>query len=467
MARIPDPGSRAAVGREARNRLPLDRHADYEPAAGRPDPVGALIEQAEDRLPELLPIRHGRMLVSPFAFYRATAVLMAADLAAAPSSGLISQLCGDAHLSNFGVYASPERRLVFDLNDFDETYPGPWEWDVKRLAVSLTLAGRENGFKRKDRADIVRSSARVYREAMARFAGMRELDVWYARADLDELREQFGDQLTRTHRERMAKAGAKARTRTSLQAYQKLTAEVDGRRRIVADPPLLVPVADLVPELVHKQFESQINDLLAGYRESLSDDRRRLFDAFTFVDMARKVVGVGSVGTRCWIVLLTGRDADDPLLLQVKEAGPSVLAGLTEAQPGADFDNEGRRVVAGQRIMQAASDIFLGWQRVAGFDGKTRDFYIRQLRDWKGGAAVQDMDPRGLRAYGRLCGWTLARAHACGGDRIAIAAYLGDKDRFDQALAVYSEAYADQVESDYAAFVKAVRDGRLEAATDI
>ncbi|GGN21494.1 uncharacterized protein (DUF2252 family) [Actinoplanes campanulatus] len=467
MARRPDPASRAETGREARKRVPPAAHAAYEPAAGRPDPVGVLTGQEGDRLAELLPIRHGRMMASPLAFYRGTAELMARDLAAAPSTELDTQLCGDAHLFNFGLYASPERRLVFDLNDFDETHPGPFEWDVKRLATSLALAGRENGFKRRDRAAVVEASVRSYREAMTRFAAMRTLDLWYARADLDELREQLGDQLTRTRQERLARAGAKARTRTSLQAYRKLTVEVDGRRRIVADPPLLVPVVDLVPDVTRKQLEAQIIDLMAGYRDSLADDRRRLFDAFQFVDMARKVVGVGSVGTRCWIVLLTGRDPDDPLLLQVKEAGPSVLRGLVPRPGGTDFGNEGRRVVAGQRIMQAASDIFLGWHRVEGFDGRTRDFYVRQLRDWKGGATVQEMDTRTLKAYGGLCAWTLARAHACGGDRIAIAAYLGSRDRFDKALVTYAESYADQVEADHAAFTAAVRDGRLEAVTDV
>ncbi|MFC7528679.1 DUF2252 domain-containing protein [Actinoplanes sp. GCM10030250] len=459
-----DPAARAAAGRAARKQTPLDRHAEFEPGTGRPSPVDLIVAQEVDRLPELLPIRHGRMLVSPLAFLRATATVMAADLAQTPSSGLTAQLCGDAHMFNFGVYASPERSLVFDLNDFDETHPGPWEWDVKRLAASLALAGRANGFKRRERAAVTLAAGRRYREAMIRFAKLPELEVWYARADVDDLRDRLGRRLGKERGKRLGKAGAKARTRTSLQAYRKLTAVVDGQRRIVADPPLLVPVSDLVADVTRKQLESEIRDLLAGYRESLADDRRRLFDAFDFVDLARKVVGVGSVGTRCWIVLMTGRDDEDPLLLQVKEAGPSVLAAYTPAQePGL----EGRRVVTGQRIMQAASDIFLGWHRVSGFDGRTRDFYVRQLRDWKGGAEVEEMDLPGLQAYAEVCGWTLARAHARGGDRIAIAAYLGDSDRFEQALTAFAESYADQTERDYATFATAVHDGRLTAQSGI
>jgi uncharacterized protein (DUF2252 family) len=446
-----DPAARAAAGKAARARSPLDAHAEFTAPADRFDPVALLTGQEEDRVPELLPIRHERMAVSPFAFYRAAAATMAADLAATGSSGLISRLCGDAHLLNFGVYASPERRLVFDLNDFDESYPGPFEWDVKRLIASLALAGRENGFKRRERAAVVLAAAQSYRTAMRDFAAMRELDVWYARADVDDVRQR----LTARQGRRIDAAGAKARTRDSLQAYHKLTVLTDGRRRLTADPPLLVPISDLLPGVARKLLEDQIRELLAGYRDSLADDRRRLFDAFEFVDLARKVVGVGSVGTRCWVVLMTGRDDGDPLLLQVKEAGPSVLAGLTGAHVP-DWDSEGRRVVSGQRILQAASDIFLGWHTVAGIDGRIRDFYVRQLRDWKGGADVASMDPSGLLAYGRLCGWTLARAHARGGDRIAIAAYLGGSDRFDKAMVPFAEAYADVTESDHAAFVAAV-----------
>ncbi|MCY1136850.1 DUF2252 domain-containing protein [Actinoplanes sp. Pm04-4] len=455
------PEQRAAAGRAARKRVPPSAHAGFASPADRPDPVALLLAQEEDRLPELLPIRHGRMLVSPFAFYRASAVLMAADLAGTPGSGLHAQICGDAHLSNFGMFASPERRLVFDLNDFDETGPGPWEWDLKRLLASLELAGRANGFKRKERTAVVVAAARAYREAMAGFAAMRELEVWYARADVDEFAAQLGKQ----QRKRLASAGTKARGRNSLQAYKKLTAVVDGRRRIVADPPLLVPVADLVPEVARKQLEAQILEMLDGYRDTLAEDRRRLFDNFAFVDLARKVVGVGSVGTRCWIVLLTGRDDQDPLLLQVKEAGPSVLDGYSPATE--TEQHHGRRVVHGQRLMQAASDIFLGWQHIPGFDGRGRDFYVRQLRDWKGSVVVEAMDPDGLRRYGQVCAWTLARAHARGGDRVAVAAYLGDDDRFDRALAAFAAAYADQTERDFDAFTAAVAEGRAAAQTGI
>ncbi|WP_433829860.1 DUF2252 domain-containing protein [Actinoplanes sp. CA-015351] len=456
------PEARAAAGRAAREAAPLKTHAAWSAADDRVDPIALLTAEEEDRVPELLPIRHARMAASALAFLRGSAGVMAADLAAAPHSGLITQLCGDAHMFNFGVYASPERRLVFDLNDFDETAPGPFEWDVKRLVTSIALAGRANGFRRRDRAGAVRFAARRYREAMAEFAAMRELDLWYARADVEELRTQFGDQLGKSRLARLTKAGAKARTRTSLQAYRKLTTVIDGERRIVADPPLLVPVQDLIPDLARKQLESQIRGLLDGFRDSLAEDRRRLFDAFEFVDLARKVVGVGSVGTRCWIVLLTGRDDEDPLLLQVKEAGRSVLSSS-----GDDGVPEGRRVVEGQRLMQAASDIFLGWHRISGFDGKTRDFYVRQLRDWKGGAVVEEMDPTGMRVYGGLCAWTLARAHARCGDRIAIAAYLGSSDKFDEALVSYAELYADQAERDHAAFAEAVEEGRLSSQPGI
>ncbi|GID30857.1 DUF2252 domain-containing protein [Paractinoplanes brasiliensis] len=458
---MPTADQRAAVGRAARKQVPPSAHADFAPAADRPDPVELLLSQEQDRLAELLPIRHGRMLASPFAFYRASAVIMAADLASTPHSGLTAQICGDAHLSNFGMFASPERRLVFDLNDFDETGPGPWEWDLLRLLASLELAGRANGLRRKQRSAVVTAAARSYREAMTQFAGQRELEVWYARADVEE----FAAQLGKGGRKRLTTAGAKARGRNSLQAYRKLTAVTGGRRRIVADPPLLVPVADLVPEVERKELEAQIRDMLDGYRETLIEDRRRLFDRFEFVDLARKVVGVGSVGTRCWIVLLTGRDDQDPLLLQVKEAGPSVLDGYS---PAADTEeHHGRRVVHGQRLMQAVSDIFLGWQHIPGFDGRGRDFYVRQLRDWKGSAVVEAMDPDGLRRYGRVCAWTLARAHARSGDRIAIAAYLGGDDRYDQAFARFAATYADRTERDHAAFARAVADGRVEAQTGI
>jgi uncharacterized protein (DUF2252 family) len=442
------PAERADTGRAARKRTPLDRHGTFQPAPDRPDPVDLLFAQEKTRLPELLDLRHKRMRASPLAFYRGAATVMAADLAAQPHSGLVTQLCGDAHLFNFGLFASPERRLVFDLNDFDETFPGPFEWDVKRLMASVALAGRANDFGRRDRAAILRATARRYREAMAGFAQRGQLDVWYANADLEDVTRR----LDKTRRRKVAEVGAKARSRTSLQAYQKLTQLVGGRRRIVADPPLLVPVADLMPEIDRIEFEEQIRGLLAEYRMTLAEDRRHLVDAYRFVDMARKVVGVGSVGTRCWIILLTGRDDSDPLLLQVKEATTSVLG-----PDSPDPQGEGHRVVAGQRLMQATSDIFLGWQRVPGFDGQTRDFYIRQLRDWKGSVTTEEMVPDGLRAYGELCAWTLARAHARSGDRIAIAAYLGRSDRFERALTDFAESYALQTEQDHAAFKAATK----------
>jgi len=455
-----DPETRAAAGRDARKVAPPESHADFAPAAGRPDPVSILQAQDADRVPELVPIRHGRMGLSPFAFLRGSAAVMAADLAAAPHTGLTVQLCGDAHLLNFGLFGSPERRLVFDINDFDETWPGPWEWDVKRLAASLAVAGRANGYGRKVRRGILLAMAERYRLAMAEFAAMRDLDVWYARADVDDLAGTLGAQLDKVRRKQLDRIRTKAMTRDSLQAYKKLTAAVEGSRRIVADPPLVVPVRDLLPEMAWQELADQLRGLLGGYRESLADDRRHLFDRYEFVDMARKVVGVGSVGTRCWIVLMAGRDEHDPLLLQVKEAGQSVLATTPAEQ-------EGRRVVVGQRLMQAVSDIFLGWHRVPGFDGKTRDFYVRQLRDWKGAAVAEEMQPVGMRDYAALCGWTLARAHARTGDRIAIAAYLGEDAVFDNALAEFAEKYADQTERDHAALAAAVRDGRVAAQTGI
>jgi uncharacterized protein (DUF2252 family) len=476
-----EPASRAALGRAARKRLPLDGHAACPRPAGGPDAVTILLAQAESRVPELVPIRHGRMLVSPFTFYRGAAAVMAADLAASPHTGLIGQLCGDAHLSNFGLFASPERRLVFDINDFDETYPGPWEWDVKRLAASLVVAARDNGFRRKVRAAVVLGAVGRYREAMARFAGMGELDVWYTRADIDEVGPILAADLSKARRKQFARAQAKARTHNSMQALRKLTALVDGRRRFIADPPLIVPLTDLLPDVDGDDLGGRLSALLAGSRANLAHDRRHLLDAFEPIDLARKVVGVGSVGTRCWVALLRGRDDDDPLLLQVKEAQPSVLAGhLDGAAPdagsgpadsapraGSPPRNEGERVVCGQRLMQAASDIFLSWQSAEGIDGRSRDFYVRQMRDWKGSAIVEQFDPEAMRTYAALCGWTLARAHARTGDRIAIGAYLGDTATFDQAIVEFAERYADHNERDYAALAHAVREGRAEARTGV
>jgi uncharacterized protein (DUF2252 family) len=457
------PAERAERGKAARSAVPRDSHAGYDPPAGRPDPVGLLERQAATRVPDLVPVRYHRMLASPFSYFRGAALSMAGDLAATPVSGLGVQACGDAHLSNFGVYASPERALVFDLNDFDETLPGPWEWDVKRLAASLEVAGRGNGYRSGVRRKVVTAAVGRYREAMRVFAGQSNLTVWYARAETGALREQFGSQLA-AHEQRQADSAlAKARTRDSLQALVQLTQEVDGRPRIVADPPLVVPLSDLVAGSADQaKLETELRRLIGGYRRTLETDRRYLLEQFEFADMARKVVGVGSVGTRCWIVLMLGRDASDPLFLQVKEAERSVLedfAGVSE------YPNHGQRVVAGQRLMQAASDIFLGWQRSeVDPDGRPHDFYVRQLRDGKFSADIEAMTPAGMLAYGELCGWTLARAHARSGDRIAIAAYLGQSAVFDQAIAGFAAAYADQNERDHQALTAAAASGRVTTA---
>jgi uncharacterized protein (DUF2252 family) len=402
------------------------------------------------------------MLVSPFTYYRGAALPMASDLARTPVTGLAVQACGDAHLSNFGIFGSPERRLVFDINDFDETLPGPWEWDVKRLAASLEVAGRDNGFTTKQRRDIVLAAVAQYRQAMRRFAGMTHLEVWYARADVDQARADLDAQLTARQRKAIDKGMAQARTRDSMQAVAKLTRVVDGRPRIRSDPPLLVPVADMLPDDADRAaLAAQLAGLIASYRRTLETDRRYLLEQFEFCDLARKVVGVGSVGTRCWIVLMLGRDSGDPLLLQVKEAERSVLSRFVGASRHA---NQGQRVVAGQRLMQASSDIFLGWQRTeAGLDGRARDFYVRQLRDWKFSLDIATMRPPGMQKYGELCGWTLARAHARSGDRIAIASYLGGSDVFDKSIAQFAVAYADQNERDYQALQDAAATGRITA----
>jgi uncharacterized protein (DUF2252 family) len=473
----PTPAERAARGGAARLQVPPATHAEFGTPADRPDPVALLVGQGDSRVTELVPIRYGRMLVSPFTFYRGAAAVMAADLAATPTSGISVQACGDAHVSNFGIFGSPERAMLFDINDFDETYPGPWEWDVKRLAASFVVAGRENGFTVKERRRIVRATVARYQAAMGRFASMRDLDVWYARVDAGSAPELLSKRLTKAQLKRLGKNEAKARTRDSMQAYGKLVGTVDGQPRITADPPLIVPISDLLPTADRISLVAQIEGLLSRYRRSLPSDRRVLLEKFSFVDLARKVVGVGSVGTRCWIVLLQGRDGADPLFLQVKEAQRSVLADHVRADHvkadhvKADhvggnelptFRNEGQRVVAGQRLMQAASDIFLGWDAIEGLDGQRRDFYVRQLRDWKGSIVLETMPPQGMAALGELCGWTLARAHARSGDRIAIGAYLGDDDAFAKAIADFSELYADQNELDYAALAEAGRTGRIQ-----
>ncbi|PWI18809.1 DUF2252 domain-containing protein [Streptomyces sp. Act143] len=443
------PGDRAARGRAARKRVPRSAHAGRLPAVDRPDPVAVLERQGRDRLPELLPIRYGRMSASPFAFLRGAAAVMAADLAAQPHTGLTVQLCGDAHLLNFGLYASPERALLFDLNDFDETYPGPFEWDVKRLAASVVVAARENGHSdtKAHRAAVAATAA--YRTSMRRLAGLGELDVWYERLDADSLLPLVRS--TR-HRRRARSTLARARRRTSLHALGKLTEVVDGRRRIIQDPPLLEPAG--VPDM------AALRKIFSDYRSTLSEERRLLLDRYRFVDAARKVVGVGSVGTRCFIVLLTGRDADDPLFLQIKEARKSVLE---EHLPSGPYVHPGHRVVAGQRLLQAAGDIFLGW--MTGPQG--RAFYWRQLRDMKGSAEVAGMSPAELTTYARLCGTALARAHARSGDRIAIAAYLGGGDTFDHAIADFARAYAVQTVTDHTTLAAAIAAGVVAAAPEV
>jgi uncharacterized protein (DUF2252 family) len=456
------PAERVARGKTARAEVPRSSHAAFQRPEGWPDPIGLLEEQAKSRVPDLVPVRYGRMMVSPFTYYRGAALPMASDLAATPVTGLAVQACGDAHLSNFGLFGSAERRLMFDVNDFDETLPGPWEWDVKRLAASLEVAARGNGFPVKQRREIVMAAVGQYRQAMRQFAGMTNLDVWYARADIEELRAQFGSQLQAPQRKVVDKGLAKARTRDSMQELAKLTRMVDGEPRIIADPPVLVPIDDLIPsETTREDFKAFISGLIGSYRRTLETDRRYLLEQYQFCDMARKVVGVGSVGTRCWIILMLGHDDTDPLFLQVKEAEASVLSRFVGASK---YKNQGQRVVAGQRLMQTSSDIFLGWQHVeAGLDDKPRDFYVRQLRDWKFSLDIETVVPEGMRMYGALCGWTLARAHARSGDRIAIGAYLGNSDVFDRAITEFAAAYADQNERDHQALVDAVKAGRITA----
>jgi uncharacterized protein (DUF2252 family) len=466
---VPLPDSKAA-GKAARAIAPLAAHAEFRPAEDR-DPVGLLLRQAETRVPELVPVRHGRMLVSPFTFYRGAALVMAADLGAAPSTGLRVQLCGDAHLSNFGAYASPERNLVFDINDFDETYPGPFEWDVKRLAASLTIAGQDNGFDAGECRAATLAAVERYRLAMREFAGQPILDVWYAHLNVDDAWAEFTAALSAGKRKKhkqairtVTSAVAKSRTRTSLQAIGKLTTVQDGRRRILADPPLVVPLENLTT-LDPATVRRELNDLVSAYRRTLPADRRVLLDHFTLTDVAHKVVGVGSVGTRAWILLFEGRDEGEALVLQAKEAQESVLADYTRGGP--TYANQGERVVAGQLLMQASSDIFLGWLQGGRSDGSRTDYYLRQLRDWKLSAEVEQMGPASLVTYARMCGWTLARAHARSGDRVAIAAYLGKSAEFESAVTDFAEAYARQNEKDYAELAAAVASGRVQATAGV
>jgi uncharacterized protein (DUF2252 family) len=460
---------RIAAGKAARKDVPRSSHAEWEPFAGRPDPVKLLEEQAVTRIPELVPIRYGRMSVSPFTFYRGAALLMASDLSHTPHSGLTVQACGDAHLSNFGGFASPERELIFDLNDFDETLPGPWEWDLKRLMASVAVAGRARGFKRAERRDLLLGGVRRYRIAMGRFADMGNLAVWYSMLSRDMLAAQMSGLKAGRRKEfqsRVEKASAKATTKDSMKAFNKLTTRVEGHLQIVSDPPVIVRAVDLLPGDEAEDLQAAMQDLYDEYRVTLQDDRRRLLEGYRFVDIARKIVGVGSVGTRCWILLLEGLTAEqDPLFLQFKEAQPSVLEGFTGES---EFENHGRRVVEGQRLMQSASDIMLGWLHTdEGLDGRPRDFYGRQLWDWKFSADVDTMTPRIMGPYVEMCAWTLARAHARSGDRLAIASYLGQSDVFDRAIADFSEAYADQSERDYAALLEAIESGRIAAERGI
>ena len=455
------PAERAAWGRKARKRASRSCHGWYEPGQQRSDPVDLLERQSGDRVPALVPIRYGRMLESPFRFYRGAAAVMAADLAPLPSSGLRVQLCGDAHPLNFRLLASPERRLVFDINDFDETLPGPFEWDVKRLAAGFVIAARANGFSLKEQDRTVRACVRAYRERMREFSGMRTLDIWYAQDDADHVRQLLATETEGEAEHRLRDAAARARTRTHMRAFARLTRVTAEGRRITPDPPLVTPLGDLLADPSEAGREEELRSLVNGYARTLPPERRHLLRHYRLVDMARKVVGVGSVGTRCWVLLLLGRDDDDPLLLQAKEASESVLAPHTG---GERYDNQGRRVVTGQRLIQTTSDIFLGWTHVTGLDGKGRDFYVRQLWDWKGIARPETMGPGLLSLFGRLCGACLARAHARSGDPVALAAYVGGGDRFERALAEFAQSYADQNERDYEALRAACRSGRITAA---
>ena len=455
---------RVARGKAARREVPRASHAGFTPGANRPDPVALLEQQAVSRVPELVPIRYGRMLVSAFTFYRGAALIMASDLAGTPRSGITTQVCGDAHLMNFGAFASPERRLEFGINDFDETCPGPWEWDVKRLAASFAIAGRDRGYSTKERKVVLLALLGEYRSVMQQLAGQTNLAVWYAHMDVEAAIKELQSGVSASARKRAEANVAKARTRDSLQAFDKMTRVVDGQRRIISDPPLVQPIDELFEGVERDQIFDWVRGLMRNYRRTLPSDRRHLLEDFQLADVARKVVGVGSVGTRAWIMLMLGRDNTDPLFLQAKEAEASVLE---EFVGRTDRRSHGERVVHGQHLMQASSDIFLGWDHHTGYDGVERDFYVRQLRDWKGSALVDTMPATTMPFYARLCARALVRAHARSGDRIAIASYLGSSDAFDQALVEFSEAYADQNERDYDALVQAEKDGRITAQRGI
>ncbi len=464
VASHPSVEERTERGRATRKEVPRSAHAEWAPAADRRDPVDLLEEQAATRVPELVPIRYGRMLISPFTFYRGAAYLMAADLAGQTRTDLQTQLCGDAHLSNFGGFAAPDRTLVFDLNDFDETLPGPFEWDLKRLAASFAIAGRDHGFAKKVRTTVNLEVGRSYREAMRGHAAERNLDSWYSRVQVAEVLAQVAEIGTKLQLKRAEKNVAKARSKDSLRAFAKLTEVVDGTVRIRNDPPVIVPIHELVDAEHHRALDEMLQTVIRSYRATLPSDRRRLLERFRYVDAARKVVGVGSVGTRAWVMLLLGRDNADPLFLQFKEAEASVLEPFLGTS---EYEQHGERVVEGQRLMQAAGDILLGWVRTSDVDGVERDYYVRQLWDAKGSALIEAMDPNALAYYASVCGRTLARAHARGGDSVAIAAYLGGRDRFDRALAQFAEAYADQNERDYAAVLEAAESGRITAETGV
>jgi uncharacterized protein (DUF2252 family) len=453
---------RAARGKAAREQVARGEHAGWEPASDRPDPVDLLEEQGASRVPELVPIRYGRMLVSPFTFYRGAAYLMASDLAQGPRTKIRVQLCGDAHLSNFGGYSAPDRRLVFDINDFDETLPGPFEWDIKRLATSFEVAGRSRGFDDATRAEINREVTRSYRQSMASFSTMRTMDVWYTRIDVEDLM-RVSQGLSATAIKRFEKNVAKARAKDSMSAFAKLTEVADGEPRFISNPPLIVPASELYGASTAEVID-RMRVFIRGYRRTLQNDRQHLLEQFRFVDLARKVVGVGSVGTRAWIALFIGRDGSDPLILQIKEAQTSVLEPFVGKS---GFANHGQRVVEGQRLMQAASDLMLGWLHATGVDGVERDFYVRQLWDSKGSAQVDVLEPRAMTVYAQVCGETLARAHARSGDAIEISSYLGNGTSFDKAIAAFAHAYADQNERDYEALKEAADSGRIEVQTGL
>lgn len=462
---VPHPtrAERRAAGKAARAATPFEALTEVS-TGERPDPIALLEQQAASRVPELVPIRYGRMLVSPFTFYRGAALIMAEDLASTPNSGLYTMLCGDAHMSNFGVYSSPERNLVFDVNDFDETHPGPFEWDVKRLAASVAVAARENSFPAKRVRQTVLATVRGYRMQMRSLAAMGNLAAWYSHENADDLTAGVGKMLDTARQLKWAAALEKARTRDSVQALAKLATQVNGVTRIRSDPPLVVPVEELMSPAEAASAYEVFAQLIRPYRRTLQSDRRVLMEQFHLTHAARKVVGVGSVGTRAWIFLFEGVDGSDPLFLQAKEAQTSVLAGRAK---GPRYRNQGMRVVHGQHLLQASSDIFLGWQNTVGLDGIPRDFYLRQLRDGKGSVVVENLQPDGMGLYGAVCGQALARGHARGGDRVAIAAYLGGSDRFDNAIADYALAYADQNLLDHAKLQAAVDSGRIRAITGI